>query len=662
MSAVLQTVFEFGDFRIDPRKRVLARRNGEVIALTPKHFDTLLYLVENADEVLEKDRIMDAIWPRMVVEENNLNQAVSQLRRILGDDGTEHRFILTVPRRGYRFVAEVHATEDLPASSRPGPAVEAVVEPAFPVPVSSRPAAPIAPATNDAAIRPVSNWRRFAIAGAAIVVLAVVAMIAWRMSWRFSIPMPAADKIVSNDSPGEKSIAVLPFVNFSGAKEDEFFSEGITEDMVTQLAQISGLKVISRTSILEYKDSKKPLRDIARELGVAHILQGSVRRSETRFRINAQLIDPARDGHLWAKSYDRDIKDVLAVQSEVTAEIAAALKARLLEPEKDQLDKRARRNPEAYVAYLQGMHILRHRIVLSMTEYEKSVPYFDRVIALDPDSPLGYVGLAKFNLSQAQLGLSSAENYAKAEKLILRAIAVDAESAEAYIVLATIKGQGQWSWKEAEQASTRAIQLNPGNAAAWDTYRQNVLQPMARVEEAIIAQKRAISLDPVNAYLTWRLALQYVNQGQCDEAMRVARQAIEIDPSFTISHTIFVDCLEQLGRFEEAIAANRLVKGYWVNDALLDDAVAAYKRDGSSGYYRVFYDFQKRLSATRNDAFMFTAGFAMQLGERDEAFRLLNQAIDARDRNIFMLKTYFKFASVRDDPRYLAALKRLNLN
>ncbi len=497
----------------------------------------------------------------------------------------------------------------------------------------------------------VARW----LSGAGVALVLII--VGWWI-WQRPAVVPANTVAIAN----AKSIAVLPFTNFGGNKEDEYFGDGITEDLLTQLAQITGLKVISRTSIMQYKGTTKTMRVIGRELGVSHILEGSVRRIGSRFRINAQLIDAERDEHLWAKTYDRDIKDILVVQSEVTREISDSLKVKLQATENAYLSRRAAGNPEAYVAYLQGMHILRPRIVLTMTEYEKSVPYFERVIALDPDSPLGYVGLAKFNLFQAQLGLSSTENYAKAEKLVLRAIALDAESADAYIVLAAIKGQGQWSWKEAEQASTRAIQLNPGNATAWDTYRQNVLQPLARVEEAIVAQKRAIALDPVNANLIWRLATLYLGQGQCDEAMRIARQAIEIDPSFTISHTVLVDCLEQLGRFEEAIAANRMVKGYWVNDALLDDAAAAYKRDGSSGYYRVLYAAEKRLTTTRNDAFMFTAGLAMQLGERDEAFKLLNQAIDARDRNIFTLKTFHKFASVHDDPRYLAALKRLNLN
>ena len=323
-------------------------------------------------------------------------------------------------------------------------------------------------------------------------------------------------KIIGNHNetlggtPGEKSIAVMPFVNFSGDKADEFFSEGITEDMVTQLAQIAELKVISRTSILQYKDSKKPLREIARELGVAHILQGSVRRGGDRFRITAQLIDPAREGHLWAKSYDRDIKDVLAVQSEVTREIAAALKAKLLAPEREKLARHAKGNPESHLLYRRGIYLIGVHRDRTEADIRQAQKYFERVIETDPASPLGYAGLAAYHIRSIAWGYAApAEGYARADELVKKALAADEGAAEAHTMLAYVRGHGHWDWKGAEASARRSIELNPGDADAWDTLRATVLEPTGRLDEALDAQRRAVSLDPRNSAMARSISGQW---------------------------------------------------------------------------------------------------------------------------------------------------------
>jgi TolB-like protein/DNA-binding winged helix-turn-helix (wHTH) protein/Tfp pilus assembly protein PilF len=638
MVAVPQSVFEFGDFRIDPRKRLLTRRGGEVIALTPKHFDFLLYLVENAGEVLEKDRIMGAVWPRMVVEENNLNQAVSQLRRLLGDDGAEHRYILTVPRRGYRFVADVQVAT--PAGPDPG---ETPVLPQRP------------------------RWR-LAIA-ATLVVLVGVALLAWRLSPGVPAVAPAADRTVLAGVPGDKSIAVLPFANFSGAREDEFFSDGITEDMVTQLAQISGLKVISRTSILEYKDSKKPLRQIARELGVAHILQGSVRRDESRFRINAQLIDAASEGHLWARSYDRDMKDVLAVQSEVATEIASALKGQLLGPEKEQLDRRARSNPEAYILYRRGKHLMdwgRGK----KAEAQLALRYFERVAQMDPGSPLGYAGQADYYFRSAWFAEEDrAKAFARALELAEKARAADDSSAEAHLALAAIHAYGYWDWARAGAHAKRAVDLNPGLAEAWSTYGA-MLAGSGRLEEADVPMRRAVSLDPMNSQVAYSLLFNFLNRGRCDLARQQARLNLEVDPGNFIYRVIFARCHEVAGEFRDAIAIFREMNRPWMpraaTDALQDAVDKAAAKQGSpaavaAAYWRTRLEWQKKVALEQRDQNYFVAAVAAQAGERDQAFHYLNLAIDGRDRTLPGLKADYQFTSIRDDPRFAAALRRLNM-
>ncbi len=668
MSAVPQSVFEFGEFRIDPRRRTLSNRAGDLIALTPKHFDTLLYLVENAGEVLEKDRLLSAIWPGMVVEENNLSQAVSQLRRILGDDGAEHRYILTVPRRGYRFVADVQSCAEGSASPVPAlaPMLPADAAPAVASPAATASAntdvgtASVQVATTAPPATPAPSAhppKRIGAVAAAIVALLMAAagIYAWRAA-------PAA-----NGASNEKSIAVLPFANFSGAREDEFFSEGITEDLVTQLAQISGLKVISRTSVLEYKDSKKPLREIARELGVAHILQGSVRRGDNRFRITAQLVDPAREGTLWAKSYDREIKDVLAVQSDVTAEIAAALKTRLLEPEKEHLDKWARGNPDAYVLYRKGAHLISFHPDRTQEDRQQARAYFERVIAMDPASPLGYAGLATYYFRSALWRESERpEAYARAEALAKQALAADADSVEANLILASIYSQVHWDWNRAEKFAKRAVELNPGNAAVWDVYRSSVLEPTGRLDEALVAQRRAVSLDPLNVPIAFRLAALLNYLRRCDEAVRQAQLNFELDAKFILGYLVVARCHESNGNFTEAIAAWRKIKRPWAPDKVLDEFQAvvdspAGKADRKA-YWRARLAWARRYAETAPDQFYFTAVFAAQAGETDEAFRYLDRAIAQRERELVSLKVDPQFDPIRNDPRFAGVLKRLNLS
>jgi TolB-like protein/DNA-binding winged helix-turn-helix (wHTH) protein/cytochrome c-type biogenesis protein CcmH/NrfG len=639
MSDPSTPVYVFGDFRADARRRVLARLDGEPLALTPKLFDTLLFLLQHAGEVLEKDRLMEALWPGLVVEENNLSQAISGLRKLLGDDGAEHRYIVTVPRRGYRFVADVNADHS-PAAAEP-PA-------APPPPLSS--ARPAAAAAGLPAGR--AHWGRPAALAGLVALLTAVAVAAWYLRAR---PLEPAGATV-------RTIAVLPFTNLGGAREDEFFGEGITEDMVTQLAQISDLRVTSRTSAARYKDSRQSAPEIARELGVDYILVGSVRRGDKRFRINAQLIDARRDENLWARTYDRGDQDILAVQSEVATEIATALKGRLLDSEVEQLARRAKGNPEAFVLYLRGRYILRYRVVNERDAFEGAAPLFRQVIALEPNSPLGYVGLANYHMQQARMSNADPhQSYAQADAYLAKALALDGKSVDALIQLAQLRGPAQWNWPEAEKATKRAIELEPQNANAWDAYRHTFLEPTGRLDEALAAQQRAVSLDPFNPYIAWRLAALHMRKGDCGEAMRLIHINIGRDPSYTVSHTLMVSCLESQGKFQEAIAENRLVKGYWLTDAFLDEQEQALRQQGEPGYRLSKLRHQVALAHTRNDSWYYAAMAAVQAGQHDDAFRYLNLAIDWVDRNVIYLKVDPEFAPVRGDPRYQAALKRLNL-
>jgi len=326
MKAAPSRVYEFGDFRLNVARRLLGRRDGAAVPLTPKAFETLLYLVEHGGAVLDKEVLMEALWPDSIVEENNLSQNISTLRRVLGENPGAHCFIVTVPGRGYRFVADVTTREVSESEEIRETAVR-------PVAASGASAAGIAPSDRPAGRR---KLQPLLLAALVLLAFSIAAIFVWR-STRFRSPdvLPASESSANTATP-EKSIAVLPFENFSADKENAFFADGIQDDILTSLGKISDLKVISRTSASQYRGAgaARNLREVASALGVEHVLEGSVRRDGNRVLVNVQLIDARNDRHIWTEHYDRTITDSIGLQGELASEIAAALRAKLAPEEK----------------------------------------------------------------------------------------------------------------------------------------------------------------------------------------------------------------------------------------------------------------------------------------------------------------------------------------
>src|SRR4029453_14347239 len=349
-------VYEFGGFRVDPAKRRLQRMDGTPVPLTPRVFDALLYMVEHHDSALDKERIMEAVWPDSIVEENNLAQAISKLRQVFGETPGSHSYIVTVPGRGYRFVAEVkertaeavkneransQPTSGLAGSPQKPEAVEGLIS--EPRRVSGLPAK--------------GGWLwAVAFVGVAIVSLAVFFLVRHRSSPP-SVRAPSSSAPASLVSPAsttiaEKSIAVLPFDNLSEEKQNAFFAAGVQDEIISDLARIADLKVISRTSANLYKSGNpRNSREIGRQLGVAHLLEGSVQRFGNRIRVNAQLIKADSDTHVWAQTYDRDVSDFFAIQSEIAQTIAGQLYAKISPAEKHAIERPPTANLTAFDLY-----------------------------------------------------------------------------------------------------------------------------------------------------------------------------------------------------------------------------------------------------------------------------------------------------------------------
>jgi TolB-like protein/DNA-binding winged helix-turn-helix (wHTH) protein/Tfp pilus assembly protein PilF len=365
MQAAPVHTYEFGDFRLDAAKRLLRRLDGAPVPLTPRVFETLLYLVEHHDTVLDKERIMEAVWPDSIVEENNLSQNISTLRRIFGEAPGSHSYIATIPGRGYRFVAEVkeRATDAAPRAN----AERATT------PTSLHDPAEASTAKDRQQARAKTGWLLALAVVSAVVVLCVGALLFWRSGKHESAAVLA---VLS-----EKTIAVLPFKNLSADPDNAYFTDGIQDEILTRLSKIGDLKVISSTSTQKYKSGPSNLREIAGQLGVANILEGGVQKAGDQVRINVQLINAQTDHHLWAESYDRKLTDIFKVESDVAQKIAAALEVRLTGREKREISWVGTKNPQAYEAYLRGLTAGRP---FDYDSWQHAVQAFEEAVRADP--------------------------------------------------------------------------------------------------------------------------------------------------------------------------------------------------------------------------------------------------------------------------------------
>ncbi|HEV2806657.1 MAG TPA: winged helix-turn-helix domain-containing protein [Chthoniobacterales bacterium] len=489
-------LYEFGDFLVDPAKRLLQRRDGTPIPLTPRVFDTLLFLVEHHGTVLDKERLMEAVWPDSIVEENNLSQNISTLRRILGETPALHRFIVTVPGRGYRFVAAVNI-RDFSDLEPPTPAAPAEQ------PLTEAPAEPevVSPTPNP-------GPRRLVLAIVMIVALAE-AFLFLRGQLRHSPPATVA--VPQTPAVPQKSIAVLPFDNLSTDVENAYFASGVQDEILSDLAKIADLKVISRTSANLYKSgSPRNAREIGQQLGVAHLLEGSVQRVGQRVRVNAQLVDARTDAHLWAQSYDRDLADVFAMQSEIAQTIADQLEARISPAEKAVIEERPTASTAALESYIRGAALINSAAINRTAKEDllRGIALVEGAIAIDPQFFLAYCKLADAHDRLYRSGLDhTPERLAAADSAVRSAVRLRPDSGETHFALAVhLYSQGNYNAARQEVDFARRTLPNDGRCFSLIG---NIDQKEGRWTEYVGNLRRALELDPRNAELLNQISWGY---------------------------------------------------------------------------------------------------------------------------------------------------------
>jgi TolB-like protein len=584
--------------------------------------------------------------------DHGVNTAINRLREALGDSADNPRFIETLPRRGYRFIAPVESSVP-PAQA--APPVSSTIPETLPVPAAE-------------AVIPSGKWKKFAWLLAALLVGLLVAANVGDFRHRLFGGQPRTPI---------QSIAVLPLVNLSNDVNQDYFADGMTEALTTDLGKISALRVISRTSVMQYKGTKKPLPGIARELQVDALVEGTVSRSGNHMRITANLVQASPERHLWAESYESEVGDILAVQAQVAQSVAREIQVKLTPAEQKLLSNARPVNPEAHDDYLKGRYLCNKD---TREGLDKSIPYFQRAIQVAPDDPLGYAGLAECYSVMPWAGdmfandLTAKDALPVARDAALKALELDPNLAEAHTALGKIRMVMEWDWAGAESEFKRAIELNPNYAAAHMWYA-HYLVAVGRYDEGVVEAKRSLELDPLSQFTRdfaeWAcyLARHY------DLAIQQSLRSLELSPESPWAHFDLGHSYEQTGRSDEAIQEYlKAQELFGMSQDRLAELRKAYQRSGKKGYWRKSLELCE-LGIRQPRKFASVSGFGqcdymqyvdaaaieVRIGDYDAAFTDLERAYTSHSAYILYLNADQGWDPIRSDPRFRALTRRMGL-
>jgi TolB-like protein/DNA-binding winged helix-turn-helix (wHTH) protein/Flp pilus assembly protein TadD len=627
-----RTAFSFGPFRLDAGDLVL-RRGDEEIPLTRKAVETLLVLVENAGHVMGKETLLERVWPGTFVNESTLSQNILTLRKALGKQASGEDYIGTVPKRGYRFEAPV--TENGPADAAAWPAGLA------PRPPGSSQAAP---------------FFRHAVLYALVAVAVVIAI-----SGLYLVRARLVPASVNIASTKIRSIAVLSLTNLSGDPSQDYLADGITEAITTDLAKFHSLRVVSRTSAMQYNGRKKPLPEIARELHVDAIVEGGMMRSGAHVRVTAQLTRAANDEQIWAESYEREVRDLLALQNDVARDIAEHVQAQITAQDRQRLSTARPLDPRAHEEYLKGRFFWNKR---TENGYLDAIDHFLRAIQIDPQYPEPYAGLADTYALLGSLGGASIprrDAMNNARSIARKALELDPTLAEAHTSLAFVLMHYDWDFAAAEKEYLRAIDLNPNYPTAHQWYAVN-LAATGRMDAALAELRHAQELDPLSLIISADIGELLGFARRYDDAAAQLQSTLRMDPNFLLAHYDLVTIYEYQQKYAEAAAharkAMELAPGSLWAQGLLGSTYALNGQKYEAR--RVMASIQR--SPHIKDAALSLATIATCLGDKDAAFRWLQMARDERAGSLILMKIIPYWDPLRSDPRFVSLLHDLGLD
>jgi TolB-like protein/DNA-binding winged helix-turn-helix (wHTH) protein/Tfp pilus assembly protein PilF len=618
----------FGVFEADLDSGEL-RKHGHRIKLPHQAFRVLQVLLEHPTQVISREELRQSLWPddTFVEFDHGLNNAVSRLREVLGDAADNPRFVETLPRHGYRFIAPVERLN--------APVEEPVAAVANPAPVEP-PAVTVAVTTSRAV------WK-----GVALAAVAIAALGGWF----------ALDPRSRPASGAQRTIAVLPFEAGDATEDsdDRYVAFGMTEALITELSRVGALKVISQTSVLQYKGVRKPLKQIAGELGAGTIVEGSVLREGDQVRITVQLIDATTDTHLWAQSYGREPASALANQRELAREVASIIRSRIAPSDHTEVPLIEQTNAAAYEAYVKGRYFM---LQPSEASWRKSRDFFEQSIAADPDFALAHVGLSNYHGISDEI--PPAEAMPKAKASALRALALDENLAAAHAALAYVYYFGDWNWAETERRYARAIELDPSDSSSR-RWRALFMSAIGRNATAIEEIKRAIELDPVSVSAHDAAGAIFFDARQFDKIIEQAQRINELSPNDPRALMHFATAYFHQGKMELALEyAKRGVDASGRNPAFLCMLAGTQHRAGLTKEAEQTFAEVTQLASKGYvpDVFLGIATLVMRGPEA--ALPLLQRAYQRRDGYIVILKSSPWFDSMRGHPGYQDLVRRMN--
>jgi TolB-like protein/DNA-binding winged helix-turn-helix (wHTH) protein/Flp pilus assembly protein TadD len=634
----LRGPLRFGVFELDLRAGEL-RKNGLRVRLQEQPFQVLAMLLERPGELVGREELQKKLWPAdtFVDFDHGLNKVINKIREALGDSAESPRFVQTVARRGYRFLAEVRVSDAAPVRSpelatQPHPASEVLNGPdlANRLPMAEH-------------FLRSSAWKTLVF----VLVPLVASLAIWKLySW-------------DRPSPVIRSLAVLPLESLSSDASQDYFADGMTDELISDLGQISALRVISRTSVMAYKHARKPLPQIARELNVDAVVEGTVLRSGGRVRITAQLIEASTDKHLWSQSYEGELRDTLTLQNKVASAIADQIRINLKPQEEVALKNVTVVNPEAYESYLKGRYFWNKRTADGLS---KAIDYFNEAIERKPDYAQAYAGLAdayalagdwKYGL------LAPREAYPKAKAAATKAIALDGTLGEAHISLAFCLDNFEWDPESAGREFTRGIELSPVYPTGHEWYGWH-LAALGRNGEAVAEVEKAASLDPLSPGIGADLAEELLVAHRFDEAIKQSRKTMILDPFFAPVHYVLGQALVQKHDYNEAIAelqkAIELSPGSTAFTANLAYAYAVSgMRDKAA---KILNDLKNRSPQAFSNA-PEIAMIYVGLDEKDQAIAWLEKGYAERFSPWVLMRPCFD--PLRSDPGFEDLVRRIGL-
>ena len=623
MNAPLNGIYKFGEFTLDGNKRLLLQGNSVPVALTPKVFDLLLYLVQHAGTVAGKDELLSAVWPDTIVEENNLSQNISILRRALGEKRGEHQFIATIPGSGYKFVAEVIRSES-----------------------ATEPREAIGPKTNSDASTRGSRNRPILIGLAAAVLILATATGYFLFSRR-----------AGGESSTTRTLAVLPFKPIVAENRDEALEMGIADTLIAKMGASRDILVRPLASVRRFGELDQDPQAAGRALGVDSVLDGSIQRAGENIRVNVRLIDVANGATLWSGIFDERFTNIFAVQDQIAGKVADALKVRFAADRTGSANPQTR-NPEAYRLYLQGRYFSQK---ITPPEVRRGIEFFQQAIDSDPTYALAYAGMADAYRSLPINGdIPSGEAMPKARAAAEQALRIDPGLSDAHSVLGWVGFWFDQDWAGAENEFRIALELNPNNPDARRGYSV-LLTCLGRHDEAIAQMRKAREIDPLSLITNALEGQAFLYAGEYDLAIGSLDKLFEIDPNFWVGHIQLSRICIQQGNFDAAIAEAEKARQFsGGNSESISLAGFAEAKAGRPEKALDAVNALKAMQAKGLITYYNTAMVYNGLGKSDEALDLLNRAVEAHDVRLILLKVDHRWDNLRSDPRFAEIMNRLN--